>query len=227
MAAILIILLISAVVLGPQIWVKSVMRRHASIRDDLPGTGGQLARHLLQRFEITGVQVEQTEIGDHYDPGEKVVRLSAANYNGKSLTAITVAAHEVGHAIQDNIGYQPLAARTHLVRVAGQAQRLGAVLMMGIPVIIAIVKTPAAGFLMLLAGLLSMGSAVVVHLVTLPVELDASFRRALPILEKGGYVPEQDWPAARRILKAAALTYVANTLMSLLNIWQWIRLLRR
>ena len=92
MAGILLLVLIIAVVLGPQLWVKGVMRRYARVRDDFPGTGGELAQHLVERFELSGVRVEPTDIGDHYDPVEKVVRLTADNYNGKSLTAITVAA---------------------------------------------------------------------------------------------------------------------------------------
>jgi Zn-dependent membrane protease YugP len=227
MVGIVLFLLILALVLGPQLWVKGVMRRYAMARDDFPGTGGELARHLLDRFEVSGVRVEPTDIGDHYDPLEKAVRLTPGNYDGKSLTAITIAAHEVGHAIQDHIGYQPLAMRGRLVQLAGQAQRLGAVMMMGTPLIVALLKAPAAGLLMVLAGFLSLGSAVVVHLVTLPVEMDASFNRALPMLESGGYITERDRPAARRILRAAALTYVSSALMSLLNVWQWIRMLRR
>jgi Zn-dependent membrane protease YugP len=83
------------------------------------------------------------------------------------------------------------------------------------------------GVLMFLAGIASMGVATIVHFVTLPVEYDASFNKALPILIKGNYIDEKDRPAARRILKAAALTYVAASLASLLNLWRWIAILRR
>jgi uncharacterized protein len=99
--------------------------------------------------------------------------------------------------------------------------------MIMIPVITILVRLPAAGVLMFLAGLASLGASVVVHFVTLPVEWDASFRRALPILEKGEYISRKDQSAARRILTACALTYVANSLTSLLNLWRWIAILRR
>jgi Zn-dependent membrane protease YugP len=173
------------------------------------------------------ITVETTEQGDHYDPEAKTVRLTPDNFNGKSLTAITVAAHEVGHAIQDHTGYQPLAERTRLVRFAQGAEKLGAVVMIGIPIATALTRTPAAGVLVLVAGMATMGISTLVHLLTLPVEWDASFRRALPVLQHGNYLSPDDMQGARRILIAAALTYVAASLASLLNLWRWIAFLRR
>jgi len=189
--------------------------------------GGELARHLLDRFDMKHIKVETTEVGDHYDPLTKAVRLTPDKFNGKSLTAITVAAHEVGHAIQDHTGYQPLAERTRLVRVAHVAEKAGVVVMMGIPIAAALARTPVAGVLVLVAGMATMGISALVHLVTLPVEWDASFRRALPVLQQGNYLSPQDMQGARRILTAAALTYVAASLASLLNLWRWIAFLRR
>jgi uncharacterized protein len=173
------------------------------------------------------IKVETTEQGDHYDPEAKTVRLTPDNFNGKSLTAVTVAAHEVGHAIQDHTGYQPLAERTRLVRFAQGAEKLGAVVMIGIPIATALTRTPAAGVLVLVAGMATMGISTLVHLLTLPVEWDASFRRALPVLQHGNYLSPDDMQGARRILIAAALTYVAASLASLLNLWRWIAFLRR
>ena len=99
--------------------------------------------------------------------------------------------------------------------------------MVGIPIAVALARTPSAGLLVLLAGMATMGISALVHLVTLPVEWDASFRRALPVLQEGNYLSPQDMQGARRILMAAALTYVAASLASLLNLWRWIMLLRR
>ena len=225
----LILLLIAAAVFGPQVWVTRVMSTHGMRRDDFPGTGGELARHLLDRFDMKHVRVEMTELpmGDHYDPEGKAVRLTADKLTGKSLTAVAVAAHEVGHAIQDQTGYQPLAERTRLIRVARGAEKAGAIVMMGIPIAAALTRTPVAGLLVLVAGMATMGVSTLVHLVTLPVEWDASFRRALPLLEQGGYLSQEDMRGARRILTAAAFTYVAASLASLLNLWRWIALLRR
>ena len=209
----------------PQWWARSVLRRHDRPRDDFPGTGGEFAEHLARRFDLP-IQVECTEAGDHYDPGARAVRLSESVFNGRSLTAVTVAAHEVGHAIQDHSGYRPLQARTRLVRVANALERTGSVLMLVIPVVVLVVRVPAAGLITLLAGLGAIGSAALVHLVTLPVEFNASFKRALPILASG-YLDPADLAPARRILLACALTYVASSLSSLLNLWRWLRMLRR
>ncbi len=224
---VLLLIIVGLVLVGPQLWTKRVFAKHSAPRDDYPGTGGELARHLLNRFDLPHIKVEPTEKGDHYDPIEKAVRLTPAIFDGKSLTAITVAAHEVGHAIQDHLGYQPLAERTKLVKVAQGAEKVGAVIMMGIPVVAGLTRTPAAGVLVMMAGIATMGIATLVHLVTLPVEWDASFRRALPVLRQGNYLSPEDEQGARSILTAAALTYVAASLASLLNLWRWIAFLRR
>ncbi len=224
---ILLIPLIFLVTYGPGWWVRRTMQKYSQPADRYQGTGGELARHLLNERGLRDVAVEATEQGDHYDPEARAVRLSEGNYNSCSLTAITVAAHEVGHAIQHAEGYTPLRLRGELVRWASGGQRLGAFMMLAIPVITIITRHPAPGMMFLLAGLLSMGLAAIVHFVTLPTELDASFGRALPILRDGGYLYETDYRHAHRILKAAAYTYVAQSLMSLLNIWAWLRFLRR
>lgn len=226
MAYVLLTVLLLAAVFGPQLWARTILRRYSGHRDDFPGSGGELARHLLDRFGMPEVAVEETKVGDHYDPRAKAVRLSPENLSGKSLTAVTVAAHEVGHAIQDHKGYTPLHLRTRLVGLAQGAEKLGALLLVVMPFAAMLTRAPSAGLLMLLAGLLSFGTAVLVHLITLPVELDASFRRALPVLATG-YVPPADQVAARRILTACALTYVAGSLASMLNLWRWIAILRR
>jgi len=209
--------------------VKWVMHKYSQPADRYrqQGTGGELARHLLDTFDLADVKVEQTASGDHYDPTERVVRLSADNYAGCSLTAVTVAAHEVGHALQDARGEALFETRQRLVKAAAQSDRVSRVLLFAIPVVLILLKVPQAGFLLLLLAVASMAMGTIVHLVTLPVELDASFGKALPVLEKGNYLHEGDLPHARRILKAAALTYVAGSLASLLNLGRWIAVLRR
>lgn len=221
-----ILIMIAAVIFLPGWWVKHVMKRYAQPIDRYPGTGAELARHLLDRLGLEAVAVEQTEAGDHYDPEARAVRLSPDNYKHASLTAITVAAHEVGHAIQHADAYQPLIWRTRLVQSVQKFQRLGMILIMLMPVALLALRLPAAGVTMLLFGLAALGSGIVVHLMTLPTELDASFKRALPLLEKGGYLKPQDRRPARRILTAAALTYVAASMMGLVNFWWWLRMLR-
>ena len=223
----LLLIIVGIFIFGPQLWTRRVFAQYSVPRPDYPGTGAELARHLLDRFDMKHIKVEMTEMGDHYDPEAKAVRLTPDKFSGKSLTAVTVAAHEVGHAIQDQTGYQPLAERTRLVRVAYGAEKVGAVVMMGIPIATALARTPLAGILVLVAGMATMGISTLVHLVTLPVEWDASFRRALPLLQKGNYLSLEDEQGARRILIAAALTYLAASLASLLNLWRWIAFLRR
>lgn len=227
MHIVVFILLILLVFFVPQLWVKMVMRRYQQPRSDFPGTGGEFARHLLNRFNLADVGVEETDKGDHYDPRDRCVRLSPGNFSGRSLTAVVVAAHEVGHALQDAQDYAPLRWRHRMVGLATAAQQLGNILILGIPVITLLTRAPSSGLLFLVGGLASFGSAALVHLITLPVELDASFRRALPLLESGRYVPQQDYRGARRILRAAAFTYVAASLAGILNLWRWLSLLGR
>lgn len=210
----------------PQMCVQRVLKENGRERPDFPGTGGQFARHLLDELKLTGVVVEETKLGDHYDPESKTVRLLPQHFNGRSLSAVVVAAHEVGHAIQDATGYGPLVTRTRLAKQAHNVERIGAIVMLTAPLVMAIVKAPALVFVQIGAGLLILASTVLMHVTTLPVEFDASFRRALPVLQAGRYVSPDDMTAARRILKAAALTYVAAAAMSLLDVMRWIRVLR-
>ena len=224
---VIIVIIVLTVLIGPQLWIKYVFKKYRGHREEYAGTGGELARHLLVRFEMKNVQVETTELGDHYDPQAKMVRLLPDNYNGKSLTAVTVAAHEVGHAIQDKTNFRPLQERTKLIRIARGAEKVGSFVMMGIPIVAGLTHSPAVGLFVFLAGLGVMSIGALVHLVTLPVEWDASFRRALPVLEQGHYISPADMEGARKILMAATLTYVAASLGGLLNIWRWIMVMRR
>ena len=203
------------------------MSRYSSPEDRYKGTGGELARYLLDSHDLYHVKVEETPDGDHYDPAEKVIRLTPEKLNGRSLTAVTVAAHEVGHALQDATGFAPLKIRTQLIMLTRPMERLGAGILMAAPIIGFITRAPLVSVLMVLGGFMSLGSTTLVHLVTLPTELDASFMRALPMLEKGDILKAVDLPHARRLLKAAALTYLSASLASLLNIARWWALLRR
>ncbi len=223
----ILIIFIVALIVGPSYWVKHTLKKYSYPEDRYPGTGAELARILLDWAKLQSVKVEVTDVGDHYDPIEKVVRLTPDKFNGKSLTAITVAAHEVGHAVQDRDGYLPLRLRTKLVRLAAPAEKFGAAILMLAPIVLIVTRAPIAGALFLAGGLLTIGAATLVHLVTLPMEMHASFSRALPMLEKGGFLKDGDAPHARRILRAAALTYVSASLMTLLNIGRWLAILRR
>lgn len=203
------------------------MQRSQGERSRLDETGAAVARRLLDRAGLREVTVEETDVGDHYDPRTGAVRLTPANYSGATLTAVVVAAHEVGHALQDAEGYGPLRWRSKLVVAAAAAERIGSATMLAVPLVSALTRSPGVGLLTILVGLATLGVGVVVHFVTLPVELDASFRRALPILDETRIITPYQAPAARRILRAAALTYVAGSLASLLNVWRWLTVFRR
>jgi len=222
-----VILVVAAVVFLPGVWVQHVLQKYSRPADRYRGTGAELARHLLDRYGMQAVRVEETDQGDHYDPLDKAVRLTPDKFAGRSLTAITVAAHEVGHALQDDRGYRPLRYRTHLVRAAQKFEKIGAAVLMISPFIGAITRVPGLGILMFLGGMMTLGTATLVHLVTLPTEIDASFRRALPMLDENDILHRADRRHARRLLRAAALTYVSASLMSLLNIARWFAILRR
>ena len=228
MHVLLIILVLLLLVLGPHWWARYTFRRYAGVLPRIPGTGGELARHLLDRFGMPEVLVEKTQPGgDHYDPERRAVCLSPDNHDRNSLTAVAVAAHEVGHAIQHQRNEPKLALRQRLVRLAQTTQQLGAGAMFLLPVAMAVTRAPSAGLVMAAIGLGSMASATLVHLVTLPVELDASFGKALPVLKAGRYIQPEDEAAVHRVLRAAAFTYVASSLASLLNLARWLAFLRR
>ena len=227
MPYLIVILFLVVLLFGPQWWAQYTFRRFAKPQSHIPGSGAELARHLLDRFEMQTVSVEKTDAGnDHYDPQSRTVRLSPDNYDHNSLTAVAVAAHEVGHAIQHHRGEALLNLRTRLIQVASLAQKMGAAALIVMPLAALVTRAPSTGLMLLIAGIGSMFIAAVVHLVTLPVELDASFNKALPILREG-YVSKEDEPKVRKILRAAALTYLAGSLASLLNLWRWIAILRR
>jgi uncharacterized protein len=223
-------LLILAVVMSlamlPQMWVRKIIARHAHERSDFPGTGGEFARHILDEMKLTNVKVEETKLGDHYDPEAKTIRLTPANFGGRSLAAVVIAAHEAGHAMQDALNYPPLQARTRLAKQAAKMEKVGAIVMLASPIILVLAKTPHLMIIEVFMGMMLLAMTIVMHAVTLPVEFDASFRRALPILKAGGYIDAKDMPAAREILRAAAFTYVAAAAMSLLDVMRWLRVLR-
>lgn len=212
---------------GPQLWVQYILNHYnRKSEDNFTGTGGELARHLLDRYGLKAVAVEKTELGDHYDPMSRSVRLSADKFEGRTLTAITVAAHETGHALQHAVEQPMFQLRTRLAVIAAQSGKLGMLLLVSAPFLALITRSPAAALVPLLGAVLVMGVGVVVQLITLPVELDASFNKALPIL-KQGYLREDQVYAAKRILRAAAWTYVAASLASLLNFGRWLMVMRR
>jgi Zn-dependent membrane protease YugP len=210
----------------PQMWIRGVIARHSGERPDFAGTGGEFARHVLDGMGLYHVVVEETQKGDHYDPDAKAVRLLPQHFGKRSLAAVVIAAHEVGHAMQDATAYGPLTARTRLARQAQKVEKVGSVIMIAAPIMMLLSKSPHVMFMQLGIGVLILGSTIFMHAVTLPVEFDASFRRALPLLKAGNYISARDMQSARQLLRAAAFTYVAAAAVSLLDVMRWIRVLK-
>ncbi len=220
--------ILAVLVYLPSFWVRHVMSKYSMELEDIPGTGGELANHLIKRFELEGIRVEKTDpMRDHFDPKEKAVRLSPDNYNGKSLTAVAVAAHEVGHAIQFHRKEKIFELRSRYLPTAHALNQAGVAIMWLFPVIGLVLRSPfAVGTVIALSLLLQLAGAFA-YLIILPEEWDASFNKALPILMEGKYVEEQQIPNIRKILKAAALTYFAAALANVLHIGRWFLILRR
>jgi uncharacterized protein len=219
MVVIVIVLLIAVLLVAlPQMWVHGTIERHAAERHDLGGTGGDFARHVLDAMKLHHVKVEVTELGDHYDPDARAVRLQQRFYAGKSVSAIAIAAHEVGHAMQHAIELPMFERR---LKAAKQAHVLGMIaqaFLWSAPVLLILNKSAAA----LVLNVIGFGgmalTSFLLQVMTLPVEFDASFNRALPLLKEGQFLKPNDLSAARQLLRAAAYTYVAALLRSVLTI---------
>ena len=224
----IIVVMLAILVYVPSFWVRQVMRKYSAEIPGLPGTGGELAQHLVSRFELEGIKVEETKpFQDHFDPVAGAVRLSPDNFKGKSLTAIAVAAHEVGHAIQFHRQEKIFELRKRYLPTARALNLAGVAIMWSVPIIGLVLRSPwAVGLVIGLSLLLQLAGALS-YLVILPEEWDASFNKALPILIDGEYVDESAIPAVRKILKAAAMTYFAAALANVLNIGRWFMILRR
>jgi len=223
---IIIIILFLILIFGPNIWVKYVLKKHHKPREGMPGTGGELAKHLIEKYNLEGVTVIKGKVNeDHYDPNNNHVCLSPEVYNGKSLSAVAVAAHEVGHAIQFNRKEPISRLREKYLKKAHIIQHYGVMILMSIPFIGLIFRIPHLALLTAGIGIMTMLASVLMYVAILPEEYDASFNKALPILEQG-YVPAQHLPAVRQVLKACAFTYVAGALADILRLWRWLTIMR-
>lgn len=208
----------------PQVWVKNTVATYRDHMGRAGLNGAELARRLLTEAGIHNVVVEATpgELSDHYDPQAYAVRLSDDNYYGSHVAGLAIAAHEVGHAIQHSQGYAPVVIRSQLAPLAGLGSQLGPLLLMvSLGLGVASGAMPAFAMSITWLGIIIFGLAVAFHLVTLPVELDAS-RRAMLILADGGYLTDEELPGAKKVLTAAAMTYVATALYSLMQLLYWV-----
>lgn len=219
MVAIVVILLLGvALVALPQLYIQHVMDRYAVDRPDLDRTGAAFAREALDALRLQHIKVESTEQGNHYDPIAKAVRLEPRFMSGRSLSAIVVAAHEVGHAMQDAMELPMFKRRLTVAKQAHAASMVGQAFVWSAPLLMIIGKSGAALIFNLIGFLAMTALSFVLQVMTLPVEFDASFNRALPLLERGRFIHSHDLRPARLLLRAAAFTYVAGLLRTILSI---------
>jgi hypothetical protein len=196
--------------------VTSTFKELSQVRSSTGRTGRDVAESLLAAHGVSGVRVEPVggTLSDHYDPTTRVLRLSDGVYGSDSVAAMGVAAHEVGHAIQHAQGYMPMRWRWALLGPANLGSQLA------FPLAFAGILFGRAGGFLLDAAILLFTAAVLFHVVTLPVEFDAS-RRALVTLKRGSYLTPDELQGAKKVLDAAALTYVAAFVSSALTLFYW------
>lgn len=201
--------------------LKSTYKKYMKIQNSSHFSGAQVAASILRQFGINDVRVEETsgELSDHYDPRYKVVRLSTENYHGTSIAAVSVAAHECGHAIQHATEYVPIVVRSKMVPVVNFANKMS----YGLFALSLFIKNYET---VLKIAFLIFFVTFLFQVVTLPVEFDAS-KRALKILNSSNVLQEHEMKGSKKVLKAAAFTYVAGVLYSLMQVLRILSLLNR
>ena len=223
----LFLILLIFIILIPIVWANYVFKKNDKILPNMPFDGYEFGEQLIKELKLGNVRIEKTLIGDHYDLDEKKVKVHEDRFKRKSLTSLSVICHEIGHAIQHAQNYSPLVTRTKLVKNTQWINKLSmAIIYIGLPTIIATGLLTLIKFCALIL-LLSTLIGVIIHLITLEVELDASFNRAYPIIKKK--IPKIYHDSCRSVLRAAAFTYVIGVfknLISLRMIWALLSKIR-
>lgn len=201
-----------------QIRVKSTYSKYSKIRNSRGLTGAAAAELILRHYGVTDVRIEPCggELTDHYSPNEKVIRLSENVYNSTSVAAVGIACHEAGHAAQHAEDYLPNKIRTALVPVTNFGSRFGLLIAFA-GYFLALLANSPIGYYVIIFGLLLYGLVALFQFVTLPVEFNAS-KRALQVIDETGILAGDEYKAARRVLTAAALTYVAALATAIVNL---------
>lgn len=205
-----------------QLWVKSAVSKYSRVRNSSGVTGAEAALGILHEAGIHDVRVEKVQgfLSDHYDPRHRVVRLSPNIYDGRSIAAVGIAAHECGHAIQHAHKYAPLVVRNLAVPAASLGSSLGYLLIF-IGFIMGGVSRTGFGWTLIMVGVLGLAAVVIFQLINLPVEFNAS-RRALQVLPQMGILSREETHGARTMLTAAAMTYVAATVAAIAELLYWL-----
>ena len=198
-----------------QFKVKSTFKKYSTVRSTRGFTGKDVAQTLLRNNGISQVNVEAIggNLTDHYDPGSRTLRLSETVYGNNSIAAIGVAAHEVGHAIQHNQEYKPLQLRHSIVPITNFASSAA------FPILFIGMLLRSSNFI--LVGIVLFSAVVLFHVVTLPVEFNAS-RRAVLQLSETGLISNEEVPMVKKVLGAAALTYLAAALSAIANLLYYV-----
>lgn len=218
----MLLLLGSLIVFLPQLLVKNTYQNYLKMDTQSGMTGAEVANAILEKANITGIQVVPVdgELSDHYNPQTRTVALSKANYYGTSVAAVGVSAHEIGHVIQDMTGYLPMKIRAGIFPAVSIGSSLGPTLLI-LGTTLRFMTNLEFGMYIAVAGLILYSAIVVFQLVTLPVELDAS-RRAIAALAGGGYIAgKNEVDGTQKVLMAAALTYIAAALYSIIEVLYW------
>jgi len=200
----------------PGLWVNYTLNKHDDVLPNMPFTAKEFGLNLLKEQNLDGVNIEDTKIGDHYDTSSKTVRVKPERLDKKSITSITVMCHEIGHAIQHKENYPPLIRRQKIISKTEWLNKLSSLLLYaGVPTILA---TGALPFIRICVIIIfaSILINMISHLITLDVELDASFKRAMPILENK--IPQEYHASCKSILRVCAFTYVVGSLTTILNV---------
>ena len=201
---------------APIIWYNYIFKKNDKVLINMPFTGFEFGRELLQEHNLNDVQIEATKLGDHYDLINKKVMVLEDRLGKKSLTSITIICHEIAHAIQHKENYKPLKRRNVIIRNTSWITQLGSgILLIGFPIIFA---TGSYGFIKICLAIaaFSLLISALIHIITLDVEIDASFNKAYPIIKQK--VPAEYHEACRSILLAAALTYVIGVFRSFFSL---------
>ena len=204
--------------------ISSSYKEYKQIESKKGRTGEQVATELLAQSGITDVTVEKISgvLTDNYDPRHKKVNLSEDIFDSTSIAAVTIAAHEVGHAIQHHTGYTPLSIRTNLLPLAALGSNVGTWLFILGGILMLLTRNPMANQVMFL-GVLLFSAAVSFQLLTLPVEYNAS-KRAIDMLKEQAILEDDEIKPAKDVLSAAVLTYVATTIMSITQLFRFVYL---
>ena len=210
---------------APIIWYNYIFKKNDKVLINMPFTGFEFGRELLQEHNLNDVQIEGTKLGDHYDLINKKVMVLEDRLGKKSLTSITIICHEIAHAIQHKENYKPLKRRNVIIRNTSWITQLGSgILLIGFPIIFA---TGSYGFIKICLAIaaFSLLISALIHIITLDVEIDASFNKAYPIIKRK--VPAEYHEACRSILLAAALTYVIGVFRSFFSLrFIWLLITR-